>query len=203
MRYQGGGPPRHEFSEKCMWVAEKYEEEFRDLCRSMGFSVDWSLQYRTIGEDVSRISQRLFLKLAESGKAYLKESPVLWCTECRTSIAQAELETKDIESEFVTIPFAVGDEILPVATTRPELLFGCVCLFVNPADDRYRRFVGKKARVPLYDFEVPIMEDQRVSRTRVPGRSCAVLSETAPTRNGMKITAFRTKGYTRFGEYSR
>jgi len=170
--------PRDDFIGECMRVSEKYEDEFKSLWKSMGFSVDWSLQYRTIGEDVQRISQKLFLKLAESGKAYMKESPVLWCTECRTSIAQAELETADKETNFITIPFTVGDDIIQVATTRPELLCGCVCLFVNPADERYRAFVGKTARVPLYDFEIPIMEDGEVSMDKGTGAvMCATFGD--------------------------
>jgi len=49
---------------------------------------------------------------------------------------------------------------LLIATTRPELLGACVCVFVNPKDKRYKSYVGKKARVPLFNFEVPIIEDE-------------------------------------------
>ena len=74
----------------------------------------------------------------------MKESPVLWCTQCRTSIAQAELEMKEWETTFNYLEFQAGEEKLLVATTRPELLYGCVCVFVNPEDERYRRLAGKK-----------------------------------------------------------
>ncbi len=161
--------PRSEFIKKCVGVTTKYETEFKYLWKSLGFSVDWSLQYETVNPEVQKISQELFLELAMNGKAYVKESPVLWCTECQTSIAQAELDTADIDSTFNYIPFLVDGVVLEVATTRPELLYGCVCLFVNPDDERYKGYVGKTAIVPLYNFEIPILEDEKVSLDKGTG----------------------------------
>lgn len=169
---------RSEFIEKCISTTAKYESEFKSMWKSLGFSVDWSLQYETVSPAVRKISQELFLELVKQGKAYTKESPVLWCTECQTSIAQAELDTKDVDSTFNYIPFIVGGETIEVATTRPELLYGCVCLFVNPTDDRYTKYVGKLARVPLYDYEIPIMTDEKVSIDKGTGAvMCATFGD--------------------------
>ncbi|MDR2568674.1 MAG: valine--tRNA ligase [Oscillospiraceae bacterium] len=160
--------PRSEFIEKCQSTTEKYENEFKVFWKSLGFSVDWEMEYQTISLEVRKISQELFLELVKMGKAYAKESPVLWCCECQTSIAQAELDTADVESAFNYIPFFVngnnplGGKPLEIATTRPEFLYGCVCLFVNPDDERYKQYIGKTAIVPLYDYEVPILTDKKV-----------------------------------------
>ena len=154
--------PRSEFILKCQNTTEKYENEFKVFWKSLGFSVDWATEYQTISPEVRKISQELFLELVKMGKAYTKESPVLWCCECQTSIAQAELDTIDVESAFCYIPFFVGGYPLEVATTRPELLYGCVCLFVNPADGRYKTYIGKSAAVPLYEYEIPILADEKV-----------------------------------------
>ncbi len=161
--------PRSEFIKKCVATSAKYEEDFKDLWESLGFSVDWSLQYETINPMVQRISQKSFIKLLKDGKAYMKESPVLWCTECQTSIAQAELDTIEKDATFNYIKFKVGEEDLTVATTRPELLYGCVCLFVNPEDSRYRIYIGKNAVVPLYDYEIPILADDKVDMDKGTG----------------------------------
>ena len=154
--------PRSKFISKCQTVAEKYKDEFKGLYHSLGFSVDWGTEYQTISPEVRKISQELFLDLVKMGKAYTKESPVLWCCECQTSIAQAELDTADVESKFNYIPFLVDGNPLEIATTRPEFLYGCVCLFVNPNDGRYQQYIGKTAIVPLYDYEVPILADEKV-----------------------------------------
>ena len=161
--------PRSEFIDKCQSTTAKYENEFKSFWNTLGFSVDWSTEYQTISPEVRKISQELFLELVFKGKAYTKESPVLWCAECRTSIAQAELDTADVESSFNYIPFFVEGQPLEVATTRPELLYGCVCLFVNPDDERYRQYIGKSATVPLYGYEIPIMSDEKVSLDKGTG----------------------------------
>lgn len=155
--------PRSEFGRQCIEITGKYEAEFKALWKAMGFSCDWDLQYSTVGAQAQKISQRSFIELAKAGHAYLRKSPVLWCSECQTSIAQAELDAKDIDSTFNYIPFVVEGKTLEVATTRPELLYGVVCVFVNPEDERYKAYIGKQITVPLYEYEVPILSDERVS----------------------------------------
>lgn len=169
---------KKEFASMCEKVARGYEEDFKAMWKGLGFSVDWNLKYRTIDKDVEKISQSSFLELAKKGKAYMKESPVLWCTECQTSIAQAELETKEVKTTFNYLKFQVEDGFIEIATTRPELLNGCVCIFVNPDDDRYKSYIGKKAIVPLYNFEIPILCDEEVSKEKGTGAvMCATFGD--------------------------
>jgi valyl-tRNA synthetase len=170
---------RYEFSKKCTELSKKYENKFKDLLKSMGFSYDFDLEYSTISDEVCKISQISFIELAKKSKAYLKESPVLWCTLCNTSVAQAELDSKDTDSKFYYIPFAVGEKILEIATTRPELLCAVVCVFVNPKDHRYSEFVGKTAKIPLYNFEVPILSDSKVDPEKGTGAvMCSTFGDT-------------------------
>lgn len=171
--------PRSEFCKKCVDTTQKYEAEFKALWKSMGFSCDWNLLYSTVSEKVQRLSQRSFIELAQNGHAYMKESPVLWCTECQTSIAQAELESKDIDSSFNYIPFTVDGKVIEVATTRPELLYGVVCVLVNPEDERYKNLIGKNVKVPLYDFEVPLLGDEKAAIDKGTGAvMCATFGDT-------------------------
>ena len=51
-----------------------------------------------------------FLDLVQKGHCYHKESPALWCNECLTSIAQAELETKTIKTSFSYINYETTDK---------------------------------------------------------------------------------------------
>ncbi len=172
--------PRSEFRSKCMLTVKKYEEEFQNLWKRLGFSVDWNLEYHTISDLSQKISQKSFNELAKRNKAYIKESPVLWCTECRTSIAQAELETKECQTAFNYLNFRTEKGNLLIATTRPELLAGCVCIFVHPDDGRYQSLVGKNASVPLYNFEIPIVTDDTVSMEKGTGAvMCATFGDSA------------------------
>lgn len=67
--------PRSEFRDQCLQTIAKYEEEFKNLWKRLGFSVDWNLQYQTISELSQKISQKSFLELAKNKRAYMKESP--------------------------------------------------------------------------------------------------------------------------------
>ena len=171
--------PRSQFKKICVETIETYEYDFRDLFKKLGFSVDWDLSYQTVSLPSQRISQKSFLDLVKRKKAYRKESPVLWCTKCQTSIAQAELETRDLDSTFSYLNFKTDLGDLMIATTRPELLYGCVCVFVHPNDERYQKFIGKTATVPLYDFDIPIMADETVSMEKGTGAvMCATFGDT-------------------------
>lgn len=176
---RAGQTDRQEFSQLCRETAEKYEEEFTALWKSLGFSVDWSLKYNTNSSEIRALSQKMFIELAEMGAAYAEDAPVLWCTECQTSIAQAELDSKELDSSFNYLNFKCGDGFIPIATTRPELLYGCVCIFVNPADERYKKFVGKMAGVPLYCHEIPVIADENAEPTKGTGAvMCATFGDT-------------------------
>jgi len=154
---------RDEFVELCnKTIAEEFIPQFIDDAKRLGISADWNLFYSTIDKRSRRVSQESFIDLYEKGREYRIEAPSLWCTECQTTIAQVELEDKEFSSYFNDIKFEVEGKDLVIATTRPELLPACVSIFYNPKDKRYKKLKGKTAKVPLFDFEVPIMEDEKV-----------------------------------------
>lgn len=156
---------REEFSKLCYETTDKYEEEFKELFSKMGVSTDWDLAYKTVSPSTIKISQQSFLDLANKNQCYHKESPALWCTECSTSIAQAELETKTVKTTFnyVTFKTVEDEEEFIIATTRPELLPAIVSVFVNPADEKRKHLIGKTAQIPLINTTVPIMSDEKVA----------------------------------------
>lgn len=154
--------PRSEFIEKCNLIKDKYISEFKKLFKRLGISADLNLSYDTIDELSRRVSQKSFIDLLKNGHAYLKEMPTMYCPCCETSIAQAELENKKCKSYYNYINFTCEGKNLEIATTRPELLGGCVAIFVNPKDERYNKLIGKNVSVPLYNFEVPILADDKV-----------------------------------------
>jgi len=151
---------REVFIEKCLQISQEAEKDYQVLWQRLGLSIDWRYTYRTIDDFSRRISQISFIDLYRKGFVYRQEAPAIWCPECRTAIAQAELNDIERQSEFVTLAFETEKgEYLPIATTRPELLPACVAVFVHPDDSRYRDLVGQKVRVPLFGQRVPVLED--------------------------------------------
>jgi valyl-tRNA synthetase len=161
---------RQEFIKLCLKVSEESEQDYMALWKRLGLSVDWRYTYRTIDDHSRRISQLSFIDLYRKSLVYHQEAPAIWCPECHTSIAQAELNDMERQSEFVTLDFRLPDgSSLPIATTRPELLPACVAVFVHPNDSRYTRLVGQKVSVPLFHQEVPILTDSNADPEKGTG----------------------------------
>ncbi|MEM7335635.1 MAG: class I tRNA ligase family protein, partial [Chloroflexota bacterium] len=151
---------RQAFIERCLAISEEAEQDYKALWQRIGLSVDWRYSYRTIDEKSRRISQRSFVELFNQGLAYQKQAPTIWCPECQTAIAQAELDDMDKEANFYTLAFSLPDgQTLPIATTRPELLPACVAIFVHPEDGRFQHLIKKTATTPLFGKAVPILAD--------------------------------------------
>jgi len=151
---------REAFVERCLQVSEEEEKHYEALWQRLGLSVDWRHTYRTIDALSRRTSQRSFLDLYRKGLIYHQQAPAIWCPECRTAIAQADLDDLERRSTFFTLAFHLEDgERLPIATTRPELLPACVAVFVHPDDARFRGLVGQRVTVPLFGQQAPVLED--------------------------------------------
>ncbi len=161
--------PRNEFVNLCLEFLKEERPEFIQDWKDLGISCDWDLSYSTIDKHSRKISQWSLLDLYKKGRAYRKDAPSMWCPECQTGVAQVEVEDKEMDSTFNDIKFKTGNEDLIISTTRPELLPACVSVFYHPEDERYKEYNGKKAKVPLFDFEVPIMEDKRVDPEKGTG----------------------------------
>ncbi|KYK30968.1 MAG: valine--tRNA ligase [Theionarchaea archaeon] len=153
---------REEFIDLCLKETVIGGNYFRKVWTSLGISCDWTTLYSTIDEHCRKVAQKSFIELYSRGRLERKEDPITWCPVCETAIAQAELEDKTEETILATIKFTCSGDALPIATTRPEFLAACVAVVVHPEDHRYRDLPGKKAQVPLFGHEVPIITDERV-----------------------------------------
>jgi len=169
-RVRAADMDREEFVGLCLsTLKEELLPKYIKDWKGIGMSCDVSVFYATIDDHCQRISQRSFLELLADGREYRKDAPTMWCPDCQTGISQVECEDKELESSFNDIVFKVGDKDLVIATTRPELLPACVAVFFHPEDERYRGLEGKKAVVPLFNHEVPILPDERADPEKGTG----------------------------------
>ncbi len=129
--------------------------------RRLGVSCDWSKLSFTLDEPIVKIVYQTFKRLADDGLVYQSSRLVNWCVVHQTGLSDLEVFRLERKSPLYYIRFGP----LTVATTRPETLFGDVAVAVHPSDKRYRRLVGKKAKLPLLDRELPIIADQAVDPT--------------------------------------
>tara|TARA_Y100000310_G_scaffold107162_2_gene105598 strand:+ start:1433 stop:3793 length:2361 start_codon:yes stop_codon:yes gene_type:complete len=150
---------REKFIELCLKTLKEITPDFIQDWKNLGISCDYDIYYSTIDENSRKLSQKSFIELYKKGMIYKKEFPTIYCPECQTSIAQAELEDKELDSLFSVLKFSCDRKDLLIATTRPELLGACVAVFINPEDKKNKKYIGKKAKVPLFGHEVPILAD--------------------------------------------
>ena len=179
---------RQEFIANCLQLIEQTESRFEALWRRLALSVDWHYRDSTISPQMQRVSQWSFIQLYQNGLAYTQIAPTLWCPECQTAIAQAEVDDKTLPTQFATLAFRLQDgSTLPIATTRPELLPACVAIFVHPDDARYTQWIGSRASIQLEQLaeriEVPILADELADPTKGSGAvMCCTFGDSTDVR---------------------
>ncbi|MGI0014300.1 MAG: valine--tRNA ligase, partial [Nitrososphaera sp.] len=150
---------RQKFLDLCKDALDDLEAEMIQIMKSMGLSGNFREYYRTDSDDYRSLTQSTFIELWNRGLVYLANRPNNYCPDCGTTIADAEIIHDDIPTRLVHMKFRVretGDSII-IASTRPELIFACQAVIVNPEDDRYKSLQGKTAVLPLFNREVPIL----------------------------------------------
>ncbi len=156
--------PPDEFRRLCEKLVNKYIAIMKAAIINLGISVDWSLEYRTMDPDYWRRTQLSFIILYRKGLMYRGTHPVNWCTRCETAIADAEVNYDKHEGTLHFIQFQLENQqkSLLIATTRPELIPACVAVAVNPSDERFNEYIGRRLIVPLANRPVSIIADENV-----------------------------------------
>jgi valyl-tRNA synthetase len=160
---------RRNFIELCEKLTVEDEQQFEELWRKLGLSVDWTQTYRTIAPESQAIAQRAFLRNLERGEAYQADAPTLWDVTFRTAVAQAELEDKEQPGAYHRLAFHGPAGDIHIETTRPELLPACVALVAHPDDERYQALFGTTVTTPVFGVEVPVVAHHLAQKDKGSG----------------------------------
>jgi valyl-tRNA synthetase len=150
---------REKFLDLCRVALDDLEAEMIQIMKNMGLSGNFEEYYRTDSDEFRALTQSTFIELWKRELVYLANRPNNYCPDCGTTIADAEIIYEDIPTKLIYINFKVREtnENIIIASTRPELLFACQSIIVNPEDERYLGLQGKHAILPLFDREVEIL----------------------------------------------
>nr|WP_145550335.1 valine--tRNA ligase [Variovorax boronicumulans] len=134
--------------------------------RRMGDSVDWSREYFTMDDKLSRVVTDTFVKLYEQGLIYRGKRLVNWDPKLQSAVSDLEVESEEKDGSLwhIAYPLADGSGSLTVATTRPETMLGDVAVMVHPEDERYTHLIGKTVVLPLVGREIPVIADDYVDK---------------------------------------
>ena len=176
---QGEGKTRYDLGRK-NFVARVWEwkeqsgNTITNQMRRMGDSVDWSREYFTMDDKLSKVVTQTFVQLYEQGLIYRGKRLVNWDPVLKSAVSDLEVESVDANGfmHYICYPFSEGPQMIDgtlqrgmtIATTRPETMLADGALCVHPEDDRYKHLVGKMVDLPLCDRRIPIIADDFVDR---------------------------------------
>jgi valyl-tRNA synthetase len=158
---------REKFLDEAWEWTHEYGGIIQKQQRKLGCSCDWDRNRFTLDEGMSDSVLEQFVRLYEKGLIYKGKRMVNWCTSCKTSISDAEVEYKEEPSHLWHIRYKIvgeEDKYIVVATTRPETMLGDTAVAVHPDDERYKSIVGKKCILPIVNREIPIIADDFVEK---------------------------------------
>lgn len=145
------------------WKAESGGTITQQL-RRLGASVDWTRERFTMDPDLSAVVKEVFVRLYNEGLIYRGQRLVNWDPKLHTAISDLEVVQEEESGSLwhLRYPVAGSDDVIVVATTRPETMLGDTAVAVNPDDERYQHLVGKRIALPLCNREIPIIADDYV-----------------------------------------
>ena len=157
---------REGFLERAWDWKKQYGGRIVEQLKKLGCSCDWKRERFTMDEGCSKAVVKVFKKLYDDGLIYRGERIINWCPHCKTSISDAEVEYEEQDGSFwhILYPVVGTDEMLEIATTRPETMLGDTAVAVHPEDERYTHLHGKSVLLPLVNREIPIVCDEYVDR---------------------------------------
>lgn len=168
-RLQGEGVSRYDLGrEKFLDVSWDWKHEYaghiREQWAKMGLSLDYSRERFTLDEGLNEAVRKVFVDLYNDGLIFQGYRIINWDVEAQTALSNIEVIHKEVEGKIYTFKYKVVDEDLNllVATTRPETMYGDVCVVVHPDDERYTDLVGKKVINPANGAILPIITDDYI-----------------------------------------
>jgi len=153
---------REAFEARVWKWKEQHGGRIVEQMKRAGDSCDWSRERFTLDPGLSRAVREAFVRLYEKGLIYQGYYIVNWCPRCQTALSDLEVEHEESEGSLWHIRYPVegSDEVIVVATTRPETMLGDTAVAINPKDRRALRLHLKSVKLPLTDRTIPVVLDE-------------------------------------------
>jgi len=158
---------REEFLKHCWEWKEKYGGIIIQQLKKLGVSCDWQRERFTMDDHYYKKVIETFVALYKEGKIYRGYRMVNWDPVSRSAISDEEVIYRTVNGKLWYLKYPVKDSgnFIIVATTRPETMLGDTGIAVNPEDERYKKFIGKKVILPIVNREIPIFADEYVDKS--------------------------------------
>ena len=147
---------RAKYRELCRQYAEEQIQKQMNDFKRLGVMADWDHPYVTLQHDFEAQEIRVFGEMYKKGYIYKGKKPVYWSWSSESTLAEAEVEYKDVEANsiFVAFPVTDGKGIIDpkdtyfvIWTTTPWTIPANEAICVNPKFDYSVVQVGDKRYV--------------------------------------------------------
>jgi valyl-tRNA synthetase len=155
---------REDFLEHAWDWTHKHGGIILEQLKKLGASCDWERTKFTMDETMNQSVTKVFIDLYNKGLIYRGYRMVNWDPSAKTTLSDEEViyEEKPGNLYYVNYKIEGTNDILTIATTRPETILGDSAICINPNDERFAHLKGKKAIVPIVNRIIPIIEDEYV-----------------------------------------
>ncbi len=155
---------REEFLRKLGEWSNQQRQFIASQWDSLNLALSLKSQCFTMDEHVHQACMEWFVDAYKHGLIYQDYKLVNWDTQLQTAISDIEVIYKETNSKMYYFKYFLegSNEYLTVATTRPETMFGDVCLVINPKDEKNAKYIGQTAINPANGKPLPIIGDEYV-----------------------------------------
>jgi len=155
---------REKFTEKVWDWKHHSGGTITSQMRRLGASVDWERECFTMDKGLSDAVQKVFIELYNEGLIYRGKRLVNWDPVLLTAVSDLEVINTEEQGSLwhIRYPVTNTDEVMVVATTRPETMLGDSAVAIHPNDARYQHLIGKTVNLPLTNRQIPIIADDYV-----------------------------------------
>lgn len=94
----------------CHDFANGYVNDQRDQFKRLGILAQWDKPYITFLKEFEAKQIEVFSEMACNGHIYKGLKPVYWCPECRTALAEAEIEYSEDKCYSIYVKFQVSKD---------------------------------------------------------------------------------------------
>lgn len=158
---------REKFLEETYKWTYQSQKTIHEQWKALAIGMDYSREFFTMNEQTNKAVLKVFKQLYDEGLIYKGRRIINWDVTLQTALSDIEVEHEDIPGIFYYFKYRLVDDkdkYFVVATTRPETMFGDVCLVYNPKDERFASLEGKYAINPANGEKLPFIADYYVDK---------------------------------------
>lgn len=157
---------REKFTSMLMEWSKQQSVNIHEQWAKLGLALAYNEEVYTLDDDVKELVKNTFKKMYDDKLIYRDYKLVNWDVVLKTAISDIEINYTKTPIKLYYIKYFLKDSknYLTIATTRPETIYADCCVFVNPSDQRYKKYINDYVVNPLTKKPLKILSDNYIDK---------------------------------------